>query len=64
MASGWDCRPLGGGRRCGGLKADRMPTASHVGCCCPELPQVSSGFVAATLCTVPANGCFFLCPEG
>lgn len=55
---------LGGARRCGGLRTDRMSTASSVGCCGLELPRAFSGFLAATLYTDPANGCFFLCPEG
>jgi hypothetical protein len=41
---------------------NRDPGASRAVCCCLELPWAISVGLAATLYTVPACGCFSLCP--
>jgi hypothetical protein len=53
-------------RRCASMRLallpNRDPSASRAVCCCLELPWAISVGLAATLYTVPACGCFSLCP--
>jgi hypothetical protein len=58
-----------GPRWCASTRLVMWPNRSieRESCClsgCLELPLASSGCLAATLCTDPANGCFFRCPYG